>query len=47
MIYEVSWGYLKKGNTQYIVTSGAGTWGPPVRTGSKAEIVNLRIKFTD
>jgi hypothetical protein len=45
MIYEVSWGYLKKGNTHYYVTSGAGTWGPPVRTGSKSEIVNIKIKF--
>ena len=45
MIYEVSWGYKKKNNTHYYVTSGAGTWGPPVRTGSKSEIVNIRIKF--
>jgi predicted MPP superfamily phosphohydrolase len=45
MIYEVSWGYLKKGNTQYYVTSGVGTWGPPVRLGSDTEIVNLKIKF--
>lgn len=45
MIYEVSWGYLKKNKTQYYVTSGAGTWGPPVRTGSKSEIVNIKIKF--
>jgi predicted MPP superfamily phosphohydrolase len=45
MIYEVSWGYLKKGKTHYYVTSGAGTWGPPVRTGSKSEIVNFKIKF--
>ncbi len=47
MIYEVSWGYLKKGNTQYYVSSGAGTWGPPVRTGSDSEIVHLKIKFVD
>ena len=47
IIYEVSWGYLKKGNTHYYVTSGAGTWGPPVRTGSKSEIVNIKIKFED
>ncbi len=46
-IYEVSWGYLQKGNTQYYVSCGAGTWGPPVRTGSYSEIVNLKIKFTD
>jgi len=45
MIYEVSWGYLKKGKTKYYVSSGAGTWGPPVRTGSKSEIVNIKINF--
>lgn len=47
LIYEISSGYLKKGDTQYYVTSGAGTWGPPVRTGSKSEILNIKIKFTD
>jgi len=47
MVYEVSWGYLKKGKTQYYVSSGAGTWGPPVRTGSSSEIVHLKIKFVD
>lgn len=46
MIYELSWGYKKKGNTHYYVTSGAGTWGPPVRTGSSSEIVNIKVKFT-
>ncbi len=45
MVYEISFGYLKKGNTQYYVSCGAGTWGPPVRTGSRSEIVNLKIKF--
>jgi len=45
MIYELSWGYKKKRNTHYYVTSGAGTWGPPVRTGSKSEIVNIKVKF--
>jgi uncharacterized protein len=45
MIYEISWGYKKRGKTHYYVTSGAGTWGPPVRTGSKSEIVNIKIKF--
>ncbi len=45
IIYEVSWGYKRKSNTHYYVSSGAGTWGPPVRTGSRSEIVNLKIKF--
>jgi hypothetical protein len=44
-IYELSAGYKKKGKTQYYVSSGVGTWGPPVRTGSRSEIVNLKIKF--
>jgi predicted MPP superfamily phosphohydrolase len=45
MIYEKSWGYLKKGKTQYYISCGVGTWGPPVRTGSYPEIINFKIKF--
>ncbi len=44
-IYEISWGYLKKEQTQFYVTCGVGTWGPPVRLGSNSEIVNLKIHF--
>ncbi len=44
-LYEQDWGYLKKGNTQYYVSCGVGTWGPPVRTGSITEIVNVKVKF--
>ncbi len=42
-IYEVSWGYKKKGNTHVYVSSGVGTWGPPVRIGNTPEIVNVRL----
>ena len=45
LIYEVSRGYIKKGNTQFYVSSGVGSWGPPVKLASDAEIVNLKIKF--
>jgi predicted MPP superfamily phosphohydrolase len=45
LIYELNWGYLRKGGTQFYVTSGAGTWGPPVRIGSRAEVVRFRITF--
>lgn len=45
-IYEASQGYLKKENTQFYVSSGVGTWGPPVRLGSRSEIVNIRIEIT-
>jgi hypothetical protein len=44
-VYELSWGYKKKGNTHYYVSCGVGTWGPPVRTGNRPEIVSLRLKF--
>jgi len=45
MIYELSYGYLKKRNTQFIVSSGYGLWGPRVRSGSRSEILLINIKF--
>jgi len=42
-VYELSWGYLRKGNTHYYVSCGVGTWGPPVRLGSVPEIVKIRL----
>ncbi len=47
MVYEVSWGYLKKAATQFYVTCGVGTWGPPVRLGSDSEIVSMKIRFVE
>jgi len=44
-IYELSWGYKKKGDTHYYVSCGVGGWGPPIRTGSKPEIVNIKLNF--
>jgi predicted MPP superfamily phosphohydrolase len=44
-IYEKSWGYLKKDSTHFYVSSGIGTWGPPVRTGNRPEIVNIILNF--
>lgn len=44
-LYEQDWGYLRKGNTQYYVSSGLGTWGPPVKLGNDAEIVNILVQF--
>lgn len=44
-IYQLSWGYLKLGNTHFYVSSGAGTWGPPVRTGNHPEIVQIKLNF--
>jgi predicted MPP superfamily phosphohydrolase len=44
-VYELSRGYKTKGRTQYYVSCGVGTWGPPVRTGNKPEIINIEMKF--
>ncbi|ABO49284.1 metallophosphoesterase [Desulforamulus reducens MI-1] len=44
-IYEVDYGYLAKDNLQVIVSSGYGTWGPPVRIGTQSEIIDLKINF--
>jgi uncharacterized protein len=44
-IFEVSWGYKKKGNTHVYVSCGVGSWGPPVRIGHRPEIVCITLTF--
>ena len=44
-IFELSWGFMKKGNTNFYVSSGFGTWGPTVRTGNRPEVVVFNLKF--
>lgn len=46
-IYEVGWGYVNKSGMHVYVSSGVGTWGPPVRIGTRPEIVHIRLKFAD
>ena len=45
-IFELSSGYLRKGNTHFIVSNGYGTWGPPVRIGNRPEIIVIDVTFT-
>jgi hypothetical protein len=45
-VYEVSWGYKKKGNTHIYVSCGAGTWGPPLRLGNTPEIMSIDLEFS-
>lgn len=42
-IFEIDHGYLNKENLHVVVSSGYGTWGPPLRIGSKSEIINVII----
>jgi predicted MPP superfamily phosphohydrolase len=44
-IYEISSGYRKISNTHFYVSTGFGTWGPPVRLGNRPEIVFLTLQF--
>lgn len=44
-MFELSWGLLKKGTTNFYVSSGFGTWGPSVRTGNRPEVVIFNITF--
>lgn len=44
-MYEIDWGYLQKDQLQVIVSTGVGTWGPPIRIGNRPEIVGITIDF--
>lgn len=44
-MYENDWGYLQKGNLHSIVSSGYGFWGPPIRTNSRSEIIQIKFNF--
>lgn len=43
LLFEVDYGYYQKEahHPVYIVTSGVGTWGPPMRVGTNSEIVSI------
>lgn len=43
-IYECHYGSHRRGDTRYYVSSGAGTWGPPVRTAGRPEVVILTLQ---
>ena len=45
MVFELSWGYLKKGDTHFYVSGGIGGWGPPIRTVNRPEIISIRLHF--
>jgi hypothetical protein len=45
-MYEISKGYGQIGNTHFYVSPGVGTWGPPIRTSCRPEIIVLEISGT-
>lgn len=44
-MYETAYGYNRKGNTQYYITSGIGLWGPLLRIGTDSEMVVFKVRF--
>ncbi|ERI94134.1 Ser/Thr phosphatase family protein [Clostridiales bacterium oral taxon 876 str. F0540] len=44
-LYEIDYGYLKKDNFNIVVTSGIGTWGPPIRVGNSSELDMIMLHF--
>jgi uncharacterized protein len=42
-MYEIGTGYGKINQTQFYVSPGVGTWGPPIRTTRRPEIIVLEI----
>ena len=42
--YAFDYGQLIKDSYHLIVSSGAGTWGPPVRIGTRSEVVLIEIR---
>lgn len=44
-VFDVDYGYYRAGDRapQVIVTSGAGTWGPPLRVGTDNEVVEIMV----
>ena len=43
--YENPMGLLTKGNFHSIVSAGTGTWGPPLRTTSRAQVLLVTVHF--
>lgn len=43
-MYERHYGLYRRGDTFYYVSSGGGTWGPPVRTTGRPEVVMLTME---
>lgn len=44
MMYEKSFGYLKKGATDYYISSGMGIWGAKFRIGTRSEYLVMTLR---
>ncbi|TJY44176.1 metallophosphoesterase [Cohnella pontilimi] len=44
-LFELDWGYMRKGSMHVAVSSGFGSWGPPIRIASRSEIMLIDMTF--
>lgn len=44
MIFEQDWGYLKKKDSHFYISSGYGTAVIPIRLGNDSEVVNIKLR---
>lgn len=42
-VYEKSYGYMARSGSHFYISCGAGTWGPPIRTTSRPEVVVIDL----
>ncbi|MDR2774756.1 MAG: metallophosphoesterase [Tannerella sp.] len=46
-LFDISYGYEKRGNTNFYVSSGFALWGPPLRIGTCSEMVVFECSFSE
>lgn len=44
-LFTIDWGHYQDGGFNLIVSSGFGTWGPPVRIGNRPEVIDITVHF--
>ncbi|GFN30036.1 metallophosphoesterase [Paenibacillus xylaniclasticus] len=44
-LFELDWGYMRKGLMHVIVSSGFGSWGPPIRLMSRSEMIEITLQL--
>lgn len=46
-LFELDWGYMLKEKMHVIVSSGFGSWGPPIRLASRSEVIHIELTLTE
>ncbi|OXM16412.1 metallophosphoesterase [Paenibacillus herberti] len=44
-LFELDWGYMRKSALHVLVSSGFGSWGPPIRLFSRSEVLLVTFTF--